>query len=113
MSGEGMSGHGVGRDPRERDGGDGGSGSAPKRRRIGDAADVEMEEAEQQDDQVELRVLLSYRFIKVLPAPQRRGLRERELRRVVRHERTVQQPSRRAVDVDAPHGEVGGSCRRT
>ena len=24
---------------------------------------------------------------------------------------TVQQPSRRAVDVDAPHGEVGGSRR--
>ena len=35
---------------------DGGSGSAPKRRRIGDAADVEMEEAEEQDDRVELKL---------------------------------------------------------
>ena len=48
--------HGGGRAPREHAGGDDGSGSAPKRRRIGDAADVEMQEAEEQDDQVVLRL---------------------------------------------------------
>ena len=55
-----MRGHGDGRDRQERVGGvdgDGGkSGSTPKRRRIGFSADVEMEEAEEKDDQVELRL---------------------------------------------------------
>ena len=47
-----MGGHGGGRAPC----GDDGSGSSPKRRRLGDAAGVEMEEAEEKDDPVELRV---------------------------------------------------------
>ena len=54
-----MSGQGDGRDRQERVGGvdgEGGSGSNPKRRRIGFSADVEMEEAEENDDPVELRL---------------------------------------------------------
>ena len=47
-----MGGHGGGRAPC----GDDGSGSSPKRRRLGDAAGVEMEEAEEKDDRVELRL---------------------------------------------------------
>ena len=54
-----MRGHGGSCERQERVGdvdGDGGSGSTPKRRRIGFSADVEMEEAEENDDPVELRL---------------------------------------------------------
>ena len=56
MSGEQIIERRGGRGPPARDGGDDGSGSAPKRRRIGDAAEVEMEEAAENDDLVELHL---------------------------------------------------------
>ena len=54
MSGEQIIERRGGRGSPARDGGDDGSGSAPKRRRIGDASDVQMEEAAENDDLVEL-----------------------------------------------------------